>query len=65
LENAFNILTLDRFTLWASIMSLPMAGEFAYRMAEGDFKETIQNDSAMCITILGIYCRTFLFFAVL
>jgi hypothetical protein len=32
-------------------MSLPIAGEFAYRMAEGDFKEAIQNDSAMCITV--------------
>lgn len=37
-ENAFNILTLDRFTLWASIMSLPIFGEFAYRLIEGDLK---------------------------
>ena len=35
-ENAFNILTLDRFTLWASIMSLPMFAEFGYRIVEGD-----------------------------
>ncbi len=35
-ENAFNILTLDRFTLWASIMSLPIFGEFTYRLVEGD-----------------------------
>ena len=42
-ENAFNILTLDRFTLWASIMSLPLFGEFAYRFVEGDLKVLIQQ----------------------
>ena len=41
-ENAFNILTLDRFTLWASIMSLPLFGEFVYRFVEGDLKTLIQ-----------------------
>ena len=40
-EKAFNILTLDRFTLWASIMALPLLGEFAYRFVEGDLKELI------------------------
>jgi hypothetical protein len=42
-SNAFNILTLDRFTLWATIISLPMAGEFVYRLAEGDLKTVLQN----------------------
>ncbi|GAA0738824.1 hypothetical protein [Gaetbulibacter jejuensis] len=42
-ETAFNILTLDRFTLWASIMSIPMLGEFAYRLVEGDLKVRIQS----------------------
>ncbi|MFC5682499.1 hypothetical protein ACYE2N_11920 [Flavobacterium sp. MAHUQ-51] len=42
-DNAFNILTLDRFTLWASIMSLPMFGEFSYRLVEGDLKTAIQD----------------------
>ncbi|MFY7671046.1 hypothetical protein ACOSP6_08130 [Tenacibaculum sp. MEBiC06402] len=42
-ENAFNILTLDRFTLWASIMSLPLFGEFAYRFIQGDLKDLIQR----------------------
>lgn len=42
-QNAFNILTLDRFTLWASIMSLPLFGEFAYRFIEGDLKILIQR----------------------
>ena len=42
-ENAFNILTLDRFTLWASIMALPAFGEFCYRFVEGDYKTYLQN----------------------
>jgi hypothetical protein len=42
-ETAFNILTLDRFTLWASIMSLPLFGEFVYRFVEGDLKTLIQD----------------------
>ncbi len=42
-SNAFNILTLDRFTLWASIMSLPMFGEFTFRLVEGDLKQTLIN----------------------
>ncbi len=42
-ETAFNILTLDRFTLWATIMALPIFGEFAFRMVEGDIKENLQN----------------------
>ena len=42
-DNAFNILTLDRFTLWASIMALPIFGEFVYRFAEGDLKKYLQK----------------------
>ncbi|WP_299114506.1 hypothetical protein [uncultured Winogradskyella sp.] len=42
-EAAFNILTLDRFTFWASIMSLPLFGEFTYRFVEGDLKTLIQS----------------------
>lgn len=42
-ETAFNILTLDRFTLWASILSLPLLGEFTYRFVEGDLKTLIQE----------------------
>ncbi|MBO0592729.1 hypothetical protein I2486_15090 [Cellulophaga sp. E16_2] len=42
-ENAFNILTLDRFTLWATIMALPIFAEFAYRMVEGDLKVLVQE----------------------
>ncbi len=42
-DNAFNILTLDRFTLWGSIISLPLFGEFSYRFVEGDMKKLIQK----------------------
>ncbi len=42
-EHAFNILTLDRFTLWGSIMSIPIFGEFIYRFVEGDLKVLIQE----------------------
>tara|TARA_R110000868_G_scaffold137115_2_gene350557 strand:- start:12014 stop:15100 length:3087 start_codon:yes stop_codon:yes gene_type:complete len=42
-ETAFNILTLDRFTLWATIMALPIFGEFAFRMVEGDIKAKMQQ----------------------
>ena len=42
-ETAFNILTLDRFTLWASILSIPIMGEFAYRFVQGDLKILIQS----------------------
>ncbi len=42
-DNAFNILTLDRFTLWASIMALPIFGEFLYRFIEKDLKSLLQK----------------------
>ncbi|WP_411029950.1 hypothetical protein [Spongiimicrobium sp. 3-5] len=42
-ETAFNILTLDRFTLWATIMALPMFGEFTYRLVEGDLKTKLKK----------------------
>lgn len=42
-ENAFNILTLDRFTFWASIIGLPFVGEFFYRVVEGDFRILIRE----------------------
>ena len=42
-ETAFNILTLDRFTLWATIMALPIFGELIYRLTEGDLKNQFQE----------------------
>ncbi len=65
-ENAFNILTLDRFTLWASIMSLPLLGEFAYRFVEGDLKTLIQDKFGAIYHRLigGILAGLFLFMTI-
>ncbi|RAJ77414.1 hypothetical protein CLV59_107181 [Chitinophaga dinghuensis] len=40
-KNAFNILTLDRFTFWASIIAIPFIGDFFCRIVEGDIRERI------------------------
>jgi hypothetical protein len=65
-ETAFNILTLDRFTLWASIMCLPMFGEFIYRLIEGDLKEAIQDRFGLVYHRIlgGVIASTFLLVAV-
>jgi len=65
-ETVFNILTLDRFTLWASIMALPIFGEFVYRFIEGDLKALIQHKFGAIyhrITV-GILAGLFLFMAI-
>lgn len=38
-DTAFDILTLDRFTYWATILSLPFWGDFIHTLIEGDFKQ--------------------------
>ncbi len=38
-DTAFDILTLDRFTYWATILSLPFWGDYIHRMIEGDYKQ--------------------------
>ncbi|AND63877.1 hypothetical protein AX766_05320 [Flavobacterium covae] len=65
-SNAFNILTLDRFTFWASIMSLPMFGEFVYRLIEGDLKKVIQKKygSIYHKFIIGLYAGGIIFLAI-
>lgn len=65
-KNAFNILTLDRFTLWATIMSLPLFGEFVYRLIEGDLRVTIEDrfGSVYYKIITGLFAGSFLFMAV-
>ncbi|WP_116788652.1 hypothetical protein [Flavobacterium psychrotrophum] len=64
-SNAFNILTLDRFTLWASIISLPMVGEFVYRLTEGDLKQAIQERFGTVYhrVVAAIFAGAFLFMA--
>ncbi len=65
-ETAFNILTLDRFTLWASIMALPLFGEFTYRFVETDLKVLIQSKfGAIYHRIIGgVLAGLFLFMAI-
>ncbi|SNR16496.1 hypothetical protein [Tenacibaculum jejuense] len=65
-DNAFNILTLDRFTLWASIMSIPIFGEFAYRFIETDLKELYQKTfGAVNHRIIGgVLASAFLFMSI-
>lgn len=65
-ETAFNILTLDRFTLWATIMALPIFGEFAYRFIEGDLRGALQERfGAVYHRILGGFIAgLFLFMAI-
>jgi hypothetical protein len=46
-ENAFNILTLDRFTFWATILSLPFAGEFIYQLLHCNWGESIVKQYGM------------------
>ncbi len=65
-ENAFNILTLDRFTLWASIMALPLFGEFCYRFTDGDYKELLQKKWGAIVHRMsgGFLAIAFIFMAV-
>ena len=64
-ENAFNILTLDRFTLWASIIILPIFGEFAYRFSDGDIKIYLQEKWGPVMHRIsgGLLVGVFIFFA--
>lgn len=40
-ETAFNILTLDRFTIWATVMALPFFGSLLCSFYEGDLSKHI------------------------
>jgi hypothetical protein len=64
--NAFNILTLDRFTLWATILSLPFFGEFFYRLLEGDLKYYIEERHGILFRkiITGIFTGIFVLFSI-
>ncbi len=42
-ETAFNILTLDRFTIWATVMALPFFGLFINHLAFGNTKHYLQK----------------------
>jgi hypothetical protein len=64
-ETAFNILTLDRFTLWATIMAIPIFGELIYRFVEGDLKTLIEKKfGTVYYRLLGVLLATILVFMV-
>lgn len=62
-ENAFNILTLDRFTLWASLMALPLFGEFILRLVEGELKFLMQRSMGRIYHLIfgGVFAGIFIF----
>ncbi len=43
LRNSFNILTLDRFTFWATILQLPILGEFVVSMLHGGLAKYLRE----------------------
>ena len=59
-ETAFNILTLERFTFWATIWAMPLAGEFIWSFFAGPIKEKIlrRNSNAVYNLLTGIMVAT-------
>lgn len=55
-ETAFNILTLDRFTFWASILSLPFWGAFFNQIIHLDLKEHLLKLGGKKIQITFLSC---------
>ncbi|MEM9389206.1 MAG: hypothetical protein AAGA02_01960 [Bacteroidota bacterium] len=55
-DNAFNILTLERFTFWATIWAMPMAGEFIWSFFSGPirYKILVNNSKGMLNLLTGI-----------
>ncbi|MCB9082622.1 MAG: hypothetical protein H6555_13025 [Lewinellaceae bacterium] len=42
-ETAFNILTLDRFTYWATLLALPFWGAFFFELIEGSYRDYLER----------------------
>lgn len=49
LGGAFDVLTLDRFTLWASILMLPLAGEFMVSLLHGNLARWLQDQFGLLV----------------
>lgn len=61
-ENAFSILTLERFTFWATIFVTAMAGEFIWSFFEGPIKNRILlNNSQIAYNFLVGFMVTAIF----
>ncbi len=50
LGNAFDILTLDRFTFWATIVVLPYGGRFVESLLHGRIRQTLRNNLGRGLT---------------
>ncbi len=62
-ETAFNILTLDRFTFWASIIAIPFMAQLIHSLIEKDLGATIKNFAGNFVhkSIVFIYIISTLF----
>lgn len=56
-ENAFNILTLDRFTYWGTLVSMPFWGLFIRELFVGRFKQYLKEkwSSAVHYFVIGTF----------
>ncbi len=55
-ETAFNILTLDRFTIWATILALPFFGDLVFNLVEGNFGDYIINVFGRLSHKIVVFC---------
>ncbi len=65
-ENAFHILTFDRFTFWACMISFPIMGELLYRLTQADIRQYFiqKNRKKSYAFLLASLALTFIFFVV-
>ncbi|MEM7342675.1 MAG: hypothetical protein AAF485_00400 [Chloroflexota bacterium] len=55
LGHAFDVLTLDRFTLWASVLALPLAGEFIVSLRHGGLARWLREQfGGMTLNIVRV-----------
>ena len=54
-ENAFNILTLDRFTFWASIIAIPFFANLMHSLMEGHLSEFINSKLPKFVSKFVVY----------
>jgi len=54
-ENAFNILTLDRFTFWASIIAIPFFADVLRSLVEGNLAQFITTKLSKSVHRIAIF----------
>ena len=63
-ETAFNILTLDRFTFWATIMAIPFIGQLTESLVTGRLKRSIVRRLGASIHGTIVFCMGLAYIAV-